>query len=95
MLDTAQLDNIHQKLQQLIKQHQLLQKENVQLKKELEKSVATVQKKSEEIISLQQKMDAIKLNAGTLYPDDKMALQKRIDGYLKEIDHCISLIKAE
>ncbi len=95
MVDTKQLDTIHQKLQQLLKQYQLLQKENAQLKKELEKSTAIIQRKSEEINSLQQKMDVLKLNVGALYPDDKVALQKRIDSYLKEIDKCISLINAQ
>lgn len=95
MLDTAQLDKVHQKLQQLLKQHQLLQKENMQLKRDAEKAAETLLKKSEEIIALQQKIDVLKLNTASLYPDDKVALKKRIEGYLSEIDKCMAIINAQ
>ena len=86
------LKRIQEKLQQLLKYHASLQKENSKLKEELthlkEKSV--VQQKSAE--DLKQQVSILKVSAGDMTEVDKKEFEKRINGYLKEIDRCITLL---
>ena len=90
-----QLKNIHDKLQQLLKQYRLVQKENGQLKKELEKQKLASITKLEQIQSLQQKLDAAQVGMSSWGEADKKLMEKRIDTYLKEIEKCLSLLNAE
>lgn len=87
-----QIKSIQDKLQQLLKQQALLQKENQQLKKELEKQTALTTEKQGMVLSLQQQVDVVKMGSGFLDEAEKAALSKRIDGYLKEIDQCLALL---
>jgi TolA-binding protein len=87
-----QLDSLQQKIQQLLKQHQLLQKDQVRLHKELEKKEALLKESEQKIHQLQQHADAVSVGTRVLDSDEKKALNKRIDAYLKEIDHCLSLL---
>lgn len=87
-----QIKSIQDKLQQLLKQQALLQKENQQLRKELEKATALNEERQNLVVSLQQQVDAVKLGSGSLNEVEKAALSKRIDGYLKEIDQCLALL---
>lgn len=91
----ASLLQIKEKLQKLIKQHQQLQKENEQLKKEVEKREVKINKLNIEAEELHQQIDGLKLKGTTLQPQEKLALQKRIDKYLKEVDVCLQLISKE
>ncbi len=87
-----QIKAIQDKLQLLLKQHHLLQRENSKLKKELEKAHAMADEKEQGLRSLQQQVDVLKLGSGNLDAAEKMALGKRIDTYLKEIDKCLALL---
>jgi chromosome segregation ATPase len=87
-----QIKSIQDKLQLLLKQQALLQKENQQLKKELEKQTALTEEKQALVLSLQQQVDVVKMGSGSLNEAEKAALSKRIDGYLKEIDQCLALL---
>ncbi len=85
----AQIETIQQKLQQLLQRQQLLQKENEALKKEL-LSVAEKEKlQVQQIAELQQKLHAAQVGANSWNAEDRKAFQKKIDRYLKEIDHCL------
>ena len=87
-----QIKSIQDKLQQLLKQQALLQKENTRLKKDLEKANLLVDEKQQVMQALQQQMDVVKLSSGNLTEAEKNALSKRIDTYLKEIDKCLALL---
>ena len=87
-----QIKSIQDKLQQLLRQQVLLQKENQQLKKELEKTTALHAEKQVLLQNLQQQSDAVKLGSGAISDAEKNALSKRIDLYLKEIDKCLALL---
>jgi len=87
-----QIKSIQEKLQQLLKQQGLLQKENQKLKKDLEKALSVTEEKEQTLQAIQQQMDVLKLGSGSLNEEEKNALSKRIDVYLKEIDKCLSLI---
>ena len=87
-----QIKCIQDKLQLLVKQHQLLQKENGKLKKELEKATLLNTEKEQSLQNLHQQLDVLKLGSGNLDHAEKLALGKRIDAYLKEIDKCLALL---
>ena len=86
------LKRIQDKLQQLLKHYASLQKENSRLKEELEqvKQKSVVQQKSAE--DLKQQVSILKVSAGDMKEADKKEFEKRINGYLKEIDRCIALL---
>ncbi len=86
------LKRIQDKLQQLLKQHTALQKENVQLKEVLNKSKEEAKVQQQHIDTLKQKVDILKLNAGEMSEADKKEFEKKINTYLKEIDRCIALL---
>ena len=88
----ARLKAIQTKLQQVLKQYQLLQKENTQLKRELAASKDNITEKTEQLHSLQQQVDVLKLGVKGWSEQEKHELEKRIDVYLKEIDKCIALL---
>jgi phage host-nuclease inhibitor protein Gam len=90
-IDT-QLKTIQAKLQQVLKQYVLLQKENARLKKELSKSQQNNSEKAEQLQALQQQVDVLKLGVSGWNDQEKAELEKRIDVYLKEIDKCIALL---
>ena len=87
-----QIKSIQEKLQQLLKQQAVLQRENQRLKKELDKATGLLEEKQSLMQSLQQQMDVVKLGSGNLNEAEKNALGKRIDVYLKEIDKCLALL---
>ena len=86
------LKRIQEKLQQLLKQHAAVMKENRKLREELEsvRQKIMVQQKSAD--ELKQQVIILKLSAGEMSEQDKKEFEKRINGYLKEIDRCIALL---
>jgi regulator of replication initiation timing len=88
-----QIKSIQDKLQQLLKQQAVLQRENQKLTKDLEKAAAENEEKEKSLQAIQQQVDVVKLGSGNLLNDtEKTVLSKRIDGYLKEIDKCLALL---
>ena len=93
MVDLAlQIKSIQDKLQQLLKQQAMLQKENQKLKKDIEKSALVSGEKEQALQAIQQQVDVLKLGSGNLDEAEKNALSKRIDIYLKEIEKCLALL---
>lgn len=88
----AQIDTIQDKLQQLLKQYQLLQKENRRLTKELEKTAEAASENEKRLEGFQQQLDAVKLGGMAWSATDKETMEKRINTYLKEIDKCLALL---
>ena len=93
MSNTEQhLKRIQDKLQQLLKQYAALQKENSRLIQELasaQQKIAAYQINTDE---LKQQVSVLKLSTGEMSEADKKEFEKRINGYLKEIDRCIALL---
>lgn len=86
------LKRIQDKLQQLLKQYNSLQKENLRLQDDLDtaqQKISAQQKSAEE---LKQQVSVLKLGAGEMSEADKKEFEKRINGYLKEIDRCITML---
>lgn len=83
---------VQERLQLLLKSHQTLVRENHRLQKELEKSQQLVTSRDEHIHALEQQVDALKLGTSAQSPEEKALLEKRINGYMKEIDKCLALL---
>jgi len=83
---------VQDKLQLLLKSHQVLTRENQRIQKELEKSQQLLIQRDEHIYALQQQIDAQTLGTSAQSPEEKALLEKRINGYLKEIDKCLALL---
>lgn len=93
MLDLdLHIKNIQEKLQQLLRNQQVLVKENQRMMKELEKSKQLLAEKEATVAALRQQLDALKLSTTAHSPEEKVLLEKRINGYLKEIDKCLALL---
>ena len=87
-----QFTTLNEKLQQLLRQYNRLQKENERLKEELQQSnhrESTVQQKVDE---LQQQISILKLSSGEMGEKDKKEFEKKINQYIREVDKCISFL---
>jgi hypothetical protein len=89
---SQQLKRVNEKLQQMLKQYQLLQKENEKLRQEAGQSASKHLSLSAELDRLQQKTEILRLSKGEMTEPEKKIFEKRINGYLKEIDRCIGLL---
>ncbi len=89
---TDHINLIQQKLHQLLKQHELLQQDN-------EKKSAAIQELQAKLAEQQSSMEELKqtnliLKASTtdMDPVAKKELDLKLLQYIKNIDHCISLL---
>ncbi len=87
-----QLKRIQDKLQQVLKDHSSLQKENLRLKEELDKNRNQSFTNQQTIEELKQQVDVLKISSGDWDEGDKKEFEKRINTYIKEIDRCIALL---
>lgn len=87
-----QFKRVNNKLQQLLKQHLLLQKENEKLKDILKIVQLSRDQDTEQINKLQQQVSILKTSIGQMTEADKKAFEKQINQYIKEIDKCIGLL---
>ncbi|MFZ1368891.1 MAG: hypothetical protein WAR78_00830 [Ferruginibacter sp.] len=86
------IKRINNKLQQLLKNYQLLQKDNQSqsdLIKELQEAKANDRG---QITALQEKITILKAAAGKMNDADKKAFEKNISSYIREIDKCIGIL---
>jgi chromosome segregation ATPase len=89
---TQQVHRVNEKLQQLLKQYQLLQKENEVVKRELKETRQVNIEKGNQLDELEQKVAILKAATNNLSDMDKKQLEKRLNGYIKEIDRCITML---
>ena len=87
-----QFKRINAKLQQLLKQHLFMQKENEKLKDTLKIVLLSKDQDTEQINKLQQQVSILKTSIGQMTEADKKAFEKQINQYIKEIDKCIGLL---
>jgi len=87
-----QFKRVNSKLQQLLKQHLLLQKENEKLKDILKIVQLSRDQDTQQINKLQQQVSILKTSIGQMTEADKKAFEKQINQYIKEIDKCIGLL---
>jgi len=86
------LKRIQDKLQQLLKVHAAMKKENETLKDEIASAQQKLSEQKKNTDELKQQISVMKLNAGEMKEADKKEFEKRINNYIKEIDRCIALL---
>lgn len=86
------LKRIQDKVQQLLKQHIAIQKENQLLKEELNSIKKDASQFRENTDNLKRQVEILKYSNGEMGDGDKKQFEKRINGYLKEIDRCITML---
>jgi archaellum component FlaC len=86
------IKRIQEKLQQLVKHHNQLQKENAHLRQELEKNDLDASQHRQMVETLRQQVDVLKISSGSWEEADKKEFEKRISQYIKDIDKCIALL---
>jgi len=86
------LKRIQDKVQQLLKQHIALQKENQSLKDELDSLKKETSQFRENSETLKQQVEILKYSNGEMTEEDKKQFEKRINTYIKEIDRCITML---
>ena len=87
-----QLKRIQDKIQQLLRQQSILQKENQQLKDELSGIRMQSSNYLTDVESLRQQVDVLKFSNATMDDGEKKLFEKRLNTYLKEIDKCIAML---
>ncbi len=88
------LRRIQDKVQQLVKQHSILQKENQSLRDELGLVKKEASEARENSNTLKQQVEILRYSNGDMAEGDKKQFEKRINGYLKEIDRCITMLSS-
>jgi septal ring factor EnvC (AmiA/AmiB activator) len=88
----VQLKRIQDKLQQLLKQYAVLQKENSRMKELLQRDTKNSLVNQQHIDDLKQQVEVLKITSGNWEESDKKEFEKRINSYIKEIDRCITLL---
>lgn len=88
----VQLKRIQSKLQQLLKKHIILQKENGWLKDELDATKKEVSAQQESLEHLKQQVHVLRYSNGEMSETDKKEFEKKINTYVKEIDRCIVML---
>ena len=86
------IKRINNKLQQLLKNYQLLQKENnrqIELIRQLKESK---EKDYQQIANLQEKISILKAATGKMNVADKKVFEQNINQYIREIDKCIGIL---
>ena len=86
------IKRVTNKLQHLLKQYQLLQKEHEKLKDALKEVQQVKETEAEKISQLQLQVNILKTSVGQMTEADKKVFEKQINQYVKEIDKCISLL---
>ena len=86
------IKRINDKLQQLLKNHQLLQKDNERQSKLITALQQEKEKDAQQITTLKEQVNILKAAAGQMNEADKKAFEKNINQYIREIDKCISLL---
>jgi predicted nuclease with TOPRIM domain len=83
---------IQDKLQQLLRQRDLLQKENGKLKEELRQLQGEMLDRTVRFEQLQQQVEILKATKAAMSEDEKRALEKKLGQYIREIDRCIAML---
>jgi ABC-type transporter Mla subunit MlaD len=90
MSNTADIQRIKQKLKQLIEQQHALQNEKRRLTDEIEKLKGALTDQRSQNQGLTDQLSAAMVRTTGLSQEEKSAIEKKINHYIKEIDRCIS-----
>ena len=88
----GQIARILDKLQQLLKQRDVLLKENGKLKEELRRIQDDQFGSTRRLAQLQQQVEILGVTKAAMSEGEKGELEKRLGQYIREIDRCIALL---
>ena len=88
----AHINNIHTKLQLLLKQYDHLLKENSRQQQDIAKLHKEQQVTKEKLEECRQQNLILKASVTSMDGKDKKELEQKINQYVKNIDQCISLL---
>jgi predicted nucleic acid-binding Zn-ribbon protein len=86
------IKSVNEKLQQLLKKHIALKKDNENLREELKKCKEKEAEYKYALHDLDQKVYVLKAASGQMSEVDQKEFEKRINQYIKEIDKCVGLL---
>lgn len=86
------IKRINDKLQQLLKNYQVLQKDNERQSKLIAALQEAKEKDWQHIKELQEQVSILKAATGHMNEADKKVFEKNISQYIREIDKCIGLL---
>ena len=87
-----QFTALYEKLQQLLRQYNRLEKENERLRQDLEDSKRKEVLTQGKVEELQQQVSILKLAAGEMSDKDKKTFERKLNQYIKEIDKTITYL---
>lgn len=87
-----QIRQLQNKVSQLIKLYQSLQKENASLINTITEQKKREAERMNEIEQLYEKVLILKVSSGTMEEGTQKEFENRINQYIKEIDHCIGML---
>jgi len=83
---------IQEKLQLLLRQRDLLLKENGKLKDELRQLQQGQGDQLQKLDQMQQQVEILKVTQTAMSEEEKRALEKKLGQYIREIDRCITML---
>ena len=86
------IKHIAAKLQQLLKRHEVLQKENTAFRHDIEALRKENEQFRQQVEELKQQQLILKASSAPLNEADKKEMEQKINAYLRNIDKCISLL---
>jgi chromosome segregation ATPase len=86
------IKSVNEKLQQLLKNHVALKKENESLKLDLKKILQKEEDYKIKVHELEEKVNILKAASGQMTEADQKEFEKRVNQYIREIDKCIGLL---
>ena len=86
------IKRINEKLQHLLKNYQLLLKDNERQTKLIVELQEAKEKDAEQVTTLQEQVNILKAAAGQMDEVDKKVFERNISRYIKEIDKCIGIL---
>ena len=89
---TDHINLIQQKLHQLLKQYELLQQENEKKSTTIKSLQAKLEEQQSSMEALKQTNLILKATTADMDPLAKKELDLKLQQYIKNIDHCISLL---
>lgn len=87
-----QFTALYEKLQQLLRQYNRLEKENEKLQEELNEAKQREGAAHSKVEELQQQVAILKLAAGEMSEKDKKSFDRKLAQYVREIDKAIAYL---
>ena len=86
------IKRVHHKLQQLLKQYLLLQRENEKLNEEVKSLHKSKEQQQDQIEHLQIQVSLLRAASSQMNETDRKVFERKINQYIKDIDKCITML---